>query len=59
MYYLVKQRIPRNIKIFLTISYVSLWTPKIFYYDKVEIFALFNDAIKLIEYSFKYSLFLL
>jgi hypothetical protein len=48
-----------NIKIFLTISYVSLWTPKIFYYDKVEIFALFNVAIKLIEYSFKYSLFLL
>ncbi len=48
-----------NIKIILTISYVSLWTPKIFYYDKVEVFPLFNVLIKLIEYSVKYSLLLL
>ena len=48
-----------NIKIFLTISYVSLWAPKIFYYDKVEIFALFNVVMKLIGYLVKYSLFLL
>ena len=48
-----------NFKIILTISYVSLWTPKIFYYDNVEIFPLFNVLTKLIKYSVKYSLHLL
>ena len=48
-----------NFKIILTISYVSLWTPKIFYYDKVEVFPLFNVLTKLIKYSVKYSLHLL
>ena len=48
-----------KIKIILTISYVSLWTPKIFYYDNVEVFPLYNVLTKLIKYSVKYSLHLL
>ena len=42
-------------KLLITISYISLWTPKIFYYDKVEFFPLFRVISDLIKYSIKYS----
>ena len=42
-------------KLIFTISYISLWTPKIFYYDEVEFFALFNVIFDLIKYSIKYG----
>ena len=46
-------------KLILTISYISLWSPKIFFYDKVEFFALFNVIFDLIKYSLKYGALLL
>jgi len=48
-----------KLKLILTISYISLWTPKIFFYDEVEFFALFNVIFDLIKYSVKYSALLL
>ena len=41
-------------KLFFTVSYISLWTPKIFFFDKVEFFPLFNLIFDLIKYSIKY-----
>ena len=46
-------------KLLITICYISLWTPKIFYYDKVEFFALYRVVLDLIKYSVKYSTLLL
>ena len=46
-------------KLILTISYISLWSPKIFFYDKVEFFALFNVIFDLFKYSLKYGALLL
>ena len=46
-------------KLFITICYISLWTPKIFHYDKVEFFALYRVVLDLIKYSLKYSTLLL
>ena len=48
-----------KLKVFLTISYISLWSPKIFYNDKTEFFALIKVILKLINYSIKYGLALL
>ena len=42
-------------KLFFTISYVGLWTPKIFFYDDVEFFPLTSLISDLIKYSVKYS----
>jgi hypothetical protein len=42
-------------KLILTVSYISLWNPKIFFYDEVEFFALFNVVSDLIKYSVKYT----
>ena len=42
-------------KIFFTVSYISLWTPKIFYYDDIVFFPLFNIIFDLVKYSIKYT----
>jgi len=42
-------------KLFFTISYISLWTPKLFFYDDVEFFPLLRVISDLIKYSIKYS----
>jgi hypothetical protein len=42
-------------KLFFTISYISLWTPKLFFYDDVEFFPLFNLISDLTKYSIKYG----
>ena len=42
-------------KLFFAISYIGLWTPKIFYYDNVEFFPLINLIFDLTKYSIKYS----
>ena len=42
-------------KLFFTISYIGLWTPKIFFYDDVDFFPLTNLISDLIKYSIKYS----
>ena len=42
-------------KLFFTISYIGLWTPKIFFYDDVEFFPLTNLISDLIKYSLKYG----
>ena len=44
-----------KLKIFFTVSYISLWTPKIFYYDDVVFFPLFNIIFDLVKYSIKYT----
>ena len=44
-----------KVKIFFTISYISLWTPKIFFYDDVEFFPLITLIFDLMKYSIKYS----
>ena len=41
-------------KLFFTVSYISLWTPKLFFFDNVEFFPLFNLIFDLIKYSIKY-----
>lgn len=48
-----------KIKIFFTICYVSLWCPKIFFYDNLEIFPLFILFLNLIKYFFEYTTLLL
>ncbi len=49
------QNISYKIKIFLTICYISLWTPKIFFYDNLDFFPLYDLLINLAKYSIKYS----
>jgi len=44
-----------RLKLFLTVSYISLWTPKLLYFEKVELFALINVIFELIKYSIKYT----
>ena len=44
-----------KLKIFFTFSYISLWTPKIFYYDDVVFFPLFNIIFDLVKYSIRYT----
>jgi len=46
-------------KLFFTISYISLWTPKLFFYDDVEFFPLLRVISELIKYSIKYSALLI
>ena len=42
-------------KLFFTISYIGLWTPKIFFYDDVGFFPLTNLISDLFKYSIKYG----
>ena len=42
-------------KLFFAISYIGLWTPKIFFYDDVEFFPLSALILDLVKYSMKYS----
>ncbi len=49
------QNINYKLKIFLTICYVGLWTPRIFFYDKIDFFPLYDLLINLANYSVKYS----
>jgi len=44
-----------NLKYLLTIGYLSLWTPKLFFYDNVVLFPLFILLKDLIKYTFKYT----
>jgi len=44
-----------KLKLFFTVSYISLWTPKIFFYDDVEFFPLTNLISDLVKYSMKYG----
>ena len=49
------QNINYKLKIFFTICYISLWTPQIFFYDKIDFFPLYDLLINLANYSIKYS----
>ena len=42
-------------KLFFAVSYISLWTPKLFIYDDVEFFPLTNLISDLVKYSMKYG----
>ena len=42
-------------KLLITVSYISLWTPKIFYNNDVEFFPLTNLISDLVKYSVKYG----
>ena len=42
-------------KLLITVSYISLWTPKIFFYDDVEFFPLTNLISDLVKYYMKYG----
>ena len=42
-------------KLLITVSYITLWTPKIFFYDDVEFFPLTNLISDLVKYSMKYG----
>ena len=44
-----------KLKLLVTVSYISLWTPKIFFYDDVEFFPLTNLISDLVKYSMKYG----
>ena len=44
-----------KLKLFLTVSYIGLWTPKLLYFEKIELFALINVIFELIKYSIKYT----
>ena len=44
-----------KLKLLVTVSYISLWTPKIFFYDDVEFFPLINLISDLVKYSMKYG----
>ena len=48
-----------KVKLFFTISYISMWTPKIFFYDDFEFFPLIILISDLIKYSIKYGSLLL
>ena len=42
-------------KLFFTILYISLWSPKLLWFDNVEFFPLFNVISDLTKYSIKYG----
>ena len=44
-----------KIKLFIAISYITFWTPKLLWFESVEFFPLFNVVSDLIKYSIKYS----
>ena len=48
-----------KVKLIFTISYISLWTPKIFFYDDFEFFPLITLIFDLIKYSIKFGSLLL
>ncbi len=47
--------INNKLKILFTLCYLSLWCPKLLYYENVEYFALIKLIIQLINYSIKYG----
>lgn len=49
------KNISLKLKIFFTFLYVSLWSPKIFFFETVDFLPLFDVVIKLYRYSIKYS----
>ena len=49
------QNINYKLKIFLTFCYISLWAPKIFFYDKLDFFPLYDLVVNLAKYTIKYS----
>lgn len=53
------QKISFKFKLFFTICYVSLWSPKIWYFEDIELFALFKVLFSVFKYSFKYGTILL
>ena len=52
--FLIIKNLDLRLKILFTISYVSLWTPGIFFYDEVTLFPLTTLIFDLIRYSIKY-----
>ena len=51
--------INHKVKILFTLCYLSLWCPKLLYYENIEPFALVKLIMQLINYSIKYSSILL
>ncbi len=49
------KKISIKLKIFFTILYISFWSPKIFFFETIDFFPLFDVIIKLYRYSIKYS----
>ena len=47
--------INNKLKILFTLCYLSLWCPKLLYYENIEYFALIKLIIQLINYSIKYG----
>lgn len=43
-----------KIKLFLTTCYISLWSPKLWFFEGVEFFPLFSLFFDLVKYSVKY-----
>jgi hypothetical protein len=46
-----------KLKLFLTICYISLWSPKLWFFEGAEFFPLFDLFFDLIKYTVKYSNF--
>ena len=51
----VLRKISFKFKLFFTLCYVSLWNPKIWFFEDIELFPLFNVLFDVLRYSFKYT----
>ena len=51
----ILQKISSKFKLFFTLCYVSLWSPKLFYFEDIELFPLFDVLFDVLKYSFKYA----
>jgi hypothetical protein len=48
-----------KLKLFLTTCYISLWSPKLLFFEGAEFFPLFDLFFDFIKYTIKYSIFFL
>ena len=51
----ILQKISFKFKVFFALCYVSLWNPKIWFFEDIELFPLFNVLFDVLKYSFKYT----
>jgi len=51
----VLRKISFKFKLFFTLCYVSLWNPKIWFFEDIELFPLFNVLFDVLRYIFKYT----
>jgi len=54
----ILQKIGFNSKLFFTICYVSLWSPKLWFFEDIKLFPLFDVLFNVLKYSIKYTFIL-